>query len=287
VIAASLILLALLAGIAGTTVGLLRAREQRNLAEHRYQQLIVANAKTETERTRAEQNFATARTAILDLGTRINQIETGQANPRLADLARKEALDKAREHFERFREGQPDDVALPKQAALLHRFAAGVGVGIPVPRLIIARTRPTGAGHRRVDEIAGGVARASRSPWRLDQVDAHPWEHVPGTRAGACGGRKQEGSHGSLEKRCHGVRNRVKNRPGQRPPQPRTCRCKAQARGRDPRKMKQREAAIPEPGKARLTDDLDRLIDLFTETNKPDPGDDRRSSRGISGSQQR
>jgi eukaryotic-like serine/threonine-protein kinase len=126
VIAASLILLALLAGIAGTTVGLLRAREQRNIAEHRLKQLMVANAKTETERTRAEQNFATARTVILDLGTRINQIETGETNPRLADLARKEALDKARAQFEKFREAQPDDVALMKQAALLHRFAANV-----------------------------------------------------------------------------------------------------------------------------------------------------------------
>ena len=126
VIAASLILLALLAGIAGTTVGLLRAREQRNLAEHRFQQLTVANAKTETERTRAEQNFATARAVILDLGTRINQIETGQTNPRLADVARKEALDKAREQFEKFRVSQPDDVALMKQAALLHRFSANI-----------------------------------------------------------------------------------------------------------------------------------------------------------------
>jgi tetratricopeptide (TPR) repeat protein len=126
VIAAGLILLALLAGIAGTTVGLLRAHEHRNLAEQRYQQLMMANAKTETERTRAEQNFTTARAVILDLGTRINQIETGQTNPRLADLARKEALDKAREQFEKFRVSQPDDVALMKQAALLHRFAANI-----------------------------------------------------------------------------------------------------------------------------------------------------------------
>jgi serine/threonine protein kinase/tetratricopeptide (TPR) repeat protein len=126
VIAASLVLVTLLAGIAGTTVGLLHARQQRNLAEDRLGQLIVANAKTETERTRAEQNFGTARALILDLGSRINQIETGQANPRLADLARKQALDKAREQFDQFREGRPDDITLKKQAALLHRFAANI-----------------------------------------------------------------------------------------------------------------------------------------------------------------
>jgi serine/threonine protein kinase/tetratricopeptide (TPR) repeat protein len=126
VIAASLVLATLLAGIAGTTVGLLRAREQRNLAEDRLEQITQANAKTEAERTRAEQNFGTARALILDLGTRINQIETGQANPRLTDLARKQALDKAREQFDQFRAGQPDDISLQKQAALLHRFAGSI-----------------------------------------------------------------------------------------------------------------------------------------------------------------
>ena len=124
VIAASLVLVALLAGIAGTTVGLLDAREQRNLADGRFEQLTVANANTETERTRATQNFGTARTLILDLGNRISQIETGQNNPKLADAARKEALDKAREQFDKFREDQPDDVGLKMQSALLHRFAA-------------------------------------------------------------------------------------------------------------------------------------------------------------------
>jgi tetratricopeptide (TPR) repeat protein len=126
VIAASLVLFVLLAGISGTTVGLVQAREQRKLADDRYEQLTVANANTETERNRAVQNFGTARTLILDLGNRIGQIETGQTNPKLADQARKQALDKAREQFDQFRAGQPDDVMLMKQAALLHRFAANV-----------------------------------------------------------------------------------------------------------------------------------------------------------------
>ena len=34
--------------------------------------------------------------------------------------------------------------------------------------------------------------------------------------------------------------------------------------------MKQREAMIPEQAKVRLPEALDRLIDLYTATNKPD-----------------
>ena len=124
VIAASLVLVALLAGITGTTIGLRNAREQRSLADTRYEELTAANANTETERIRATQNFGTARALVFDLGNRIGQIETGQTNPKLADAARKEALDKAREQFDKFREDQPDDVGLKMQSALLHRFAA-------------------------------------------------------------------------------------------------------------------------------------------------------------------
>ncbi len=126
VIAASLVLVALLAGIVGTTIGLLRAEEQRGIAERRSEDLARANQQTEKEKARAEQNFATARALILDMGTRINQIETGQANPRLADFARKAALDKAREQFEQFRTDRPDDEKVQMQAAALHRYAANI-----------------------------------------------------------------------------------------------------------------------------------------------------------------
>ena len=126
IIALGLVLFALSAGMIGTTIGLLQAREQRNLADKRSEQLTVANANTESERIRAENNFGTARTVIHDLGRRIGQIETGQNNPKLADLARKQALDKAREQFDQFREGRPDDTTLQRQAAALHRFAGNV-----------------------------------------------------------------------------------------------------------------------------------------------------------------
>ena len=126
IITLGLVLFALSAGMIGTTIGLLQAREQHNLADKRYEQLTVANANTESERIRAENNFGTARTVIHDLGSRIGQIETGQNNPKLADLARKQALDKAREQFDQFREGRPDDTTLQRQAAALHRFAGNV-----------------------------------------------------------------------------------------------------------------------------------------------------------------
>jgi serine/threonine protein kinase/tetratricopeptide (TPR) repeat protein len=133
VVAASLVLISLSTGIVGTTIGLLNAREQRRIADERADELIKANAQTnkekaraEQERAKADQNFATARALILDMGTRINQIETGQSNARLADLARKQALDKAREQFEQFRADRPDDEQVQMQAAALHRYAANV-----------------------------------------------------------------------------------------------------------------------------------------------------------------
>ena len=56
----------------------------------------------------------------------IQAFETGRANPRQTDLARQEALDKARETFDRFRAESPDDVTMQKQAAAVHRYAANV-----------------------------------------------------------------------------------------------------------------------------------------------------------------
>jgi tetratricopeptide (TPR) repeat protein len=126
VAAVSLVLLALVAGVIGTTLGLIEARRQERFAEAEWARAEAEKIRAEAERTRAEQNFATARALILDMGTQINQIETGQANPKLADLARKQALDKAREQFDQFRTGRPDDISVQSQAALLHRYAANV-----------------------------------------------------------------------------------------------------------------------------------------------------------------
>jgi tetratricopeptide (TPR) repeat protein len=125
-IAVGLVLFVLIAGITGTTIGLLDARQQRNLVDARNGELVTANANTETERNRAEQNFATARSLIFNMGNQINQIESGRKDPKLADLARKQALDDACRQFEQFRISQPDDLQIQLQAAVLHRFSANV-----------------------------------------------------------------------------------------------------------------------------------------------------------------
>ncbi len=126
VIAASVLFVSLVAGIAGTTLRLLRARTEQSRAESEKTRAEAEKDRAETEKTRAEQNFATARAVILDLGQRITEIETGQSNPKLADLARKQALDKARQQFATFLSAQPDDETLLVPAAALHRFAGNV-----------------------------------------------------------------------------------------------------------------------------------------------------------------
>jgi tetratricopeptide (TPR) repeat protein len=119
VIAASLIVLALLVGITGTTIGLLRAREQRNLVEERNGQLTVANAKK-------EENLNSAIEAFYHVGRRISLIESGQTNSSIADLERRNVLDRVREQLDQFREIRPDDVTLQQQTAELHRIAGNV-----------------------------------------------------------------------------------------------------------------------------------------------------------------
>ena len=126
VIAASLVFLALVAGITGTTLGLFEAQRQKAVAEKEWARAEGEQIRAAAEQQRAEQNFSTARALILDMGIQINQIETGQGDPKLADLARKRALDKAREQFDQFRSGLPDDASVHSQAASLHRYAANV-----------------------------------------------------------------------------------------------------------------------------------------------------------------
>jgi hypothetical protein len=118
-VAASLVVLALAAGVIGTTLGMVEAKRQKQSAEEGWGQ-------ADTEYHRAEANFATARALALNMGNQINQFETGQKDPRLADLARRQALDDARGQFDRFREGRPEDETVQLQAAALHRYAANV-----------------------------------------------------------------------------------------------------------------------------------------------------------------
>ncbi len=112
VIAASLVIMALVAGVIGTTLGMFEARRQKLSAEEGW--------------GRAEENFATARAIIMAMGNQINVMETGQKNPKLADEARKQALDAAQAQFEQFRATRPDDLTVLAQAAALHRYAGNV-----------------------------------------------------------------------------------------------------------------------------------------------------------------
>ena len=119
VIAAFLVTFALIAGVIGTSLGMFEAQRQKNYAEEGW-------GRAENERQRAEKNLATSRSLILNMGTQISQIATGQKDPKLADLARKQALDQARLQFDQFRAGSPDDETVQLQAAALHRYAGNV-----------------------------------------------------------------------------------------------------------------------------------------------------------------
>ena len=128
-IAASLVLLTLLAGIAGTTIGLLGPRTTqpggRTVgATHRSecQDRDRANpGRAELQhRPHPDSRFGHADQSDRD---RASQPETRGPGG-------KQALDKAREAFDQFRECRPDDITIMKQAALLHRFAANVSRGL-------------------------------------------------------------------------------------------------------------------------------------------------------------
>jgi serine/threonine protein kinase/tetratricopeptide (TPR) repeat protein len=144
-VAGSLVALVLLAGVVGTTVGMFEARRQTKSAEEGW-------GRADTEKTRAEQNFATARALVLEMGSQFSQSELQKANPIAGDLARKAALDKARDQFDQFRAGRPDDEEILKQAALLHRFAANA--------------------YRTLGDFAGAAAAYSSAIQILEDLEA-------------------------------------------------------------------------------------------------------------------
>ena len=84
-IAATLVILSLVGGMIGTTFGMFEAEAAKKA---RRGGVGCADA----EQRHAEQNFSTARELIMNMGIQINQMETGQKNPKLADQARRQAL---------------------------------------------------------------------------------------------------------------------------------------------------------------------------------------------------
>jgi tetratricopeptide (TPR) repeat protein/tRNA A-37 threonylcarbamoyl transferase component Bud32 len=103
-----------------------RTSEQREVAEREWRRAEDERDRAEEAHGRATRNFDTARTLAIDLSARISALETGLADPRQTDLARKAALNEARAAFDRFRASAPDDVPLQAQAAALHRYAANL-----------------------------------------------------------------------------------------------------------------------------------------------------------------
>jgi tetratricopeptide (TPR) repeat protein len=101
---------------------------------------------------------------ILDLGKQINQLETGQNNPRFADMMRKQALDKAREQFEKFRIERPDDGEVLRQTALLHRFAANVS------RILVDYPSASSAYDAAVDIYRNLESKGDANPKTRDEL---------------------------------------------------------------------------------------------------------------------
>jgi serine/threonine protein kinase len=126
VITATAVAAALLAGIVSTSLSLVEVRHQKEQVQKEFERAESEMQRAEAEMKRAQENFATARHIILDMGTRVNQLETGQTNPALVDEARLKLLNAAREQFEKFLAKSTQDSQLQSQMALLHRYAGNV-----------------------------------------------------------------------------------------------------------------------------------------------------------------
>jgi tetratricopeptide (TPR) repeat protein len=118
-VAGGVIALVLLAGLSVSLWQMVRAMDAEGQAK-------LGWGQAETQHKRADANFAVAREVILELGNRINQIETGLKSPIAVDEIRYAALEKAREQFEQFRADLPDDEVVQWQAAKLDRYAANL-----------------------------------------------------------------------------------------------------------------------------------------------------------------
>ncbi len=103
-----------------------QAIEARELESQAKKRADTARELESQAKKRAEQYFETSRTLVLEMSGRIEALETGLANKNQSDLARKSALDSARELFDKFRAEQPNDRHLQRQSAALHRYAANV-----------------------------------------------------------------------------------------------------------------------------------------------------------------
>ena len=109
----------LLTAVVGLSVGAALLWRKQDRTKRQYE-------RAEREHKLAERNFETARTTILEMGKRIDAIETGLANARSSDLKRRDALNAARKEFESYLAENPNNLVLKKQLASLHRYAGNI-----------------------------------------------------------------------------------------------------------------------------------------------------------------
>ncbi len=122
VLAAGLLLLALVAGTVGTTIGLIEARQQWAAAE-------AARTHEAEQRRRAEEAGALARRNAASTREVVQQFLIRVGDDRLAelpgfDLVRKQLIDLAVKHYRELLRQQPDDTALRSDAAQAFRRSA-------------------------------------------------------------------------------------------------------------------------------------------------------------------
>jgi serine/threonine protein kinase/Tfp pilus assembly protein PilF len=111
VLAAALVLVALLVGIAGTTIGLLHAQAERDKA-------VAAKESERLAVIDAEENLQTARDAVDQMYTRA--AEEMADKPQL-ELIRRALLEDALKFYRGFQKKKSDDPAILYESALLHR----------------------------------------------------------------------------------------------------------------------------------------------------------------------
>lgn len=110
--AITIVALALVGGILGTSWGLILAKEQEGYAD--------------TERIKANKNADAAIEVVRDLSTYVELYETGSGKAAENDTERKERLDAAVASYDRLLELHPGDKSVRWHVARMHRFRANL-----------------------------------------------------------------------------------------------------------------------------------------------------------------
>jgi eukaryotic-like serine/threonine-protein kinase len=130
VAAAAVFLVTAVAALAASTALIAREErrtaEQRDVARREWDRAEEERRQAETARARADANFHIARELAFSISGKIFDLETGRTDTRATDAARLRLLDEAGNTFDQLRTALPEDAALARQAANIHRFRANV-----------------------------------------------------------------------------------------------------------------------------------------------------------------